>query len=154
MKIPTIVYSLIIPATIGIMLSSCGNNNKKSAEIKNLMSPNNPFANPSTLPYQTANFNAIKDSDFKPAIEEGIKEQIGEVEDIANNPNPPTFENTFLPLEQSGALLRRVYGVFNLLSGANTDSVLQKVSEEIAPDLSAANDAIYLNTKLFKRVET
>jgi len=117
------------------------------------MSPNNPFAKPSTLPYQTADFNAIKDSDFKPAIEEGIQEQMAEVEDITNNPNPPTFENTFLPLEQSGALLRRVYGVFNLLSGANTDSVLQKVSEDIAPDLSAANDAIYLNTKLFKRVE-
>lgn len=154
MKISTIVSTLVIPATIGIMLSSCGNNHKKSAETKNLMSPNNPFAKPSTLPYQTADFNAIKDSDFKPAIEEGIREQMAEVEEIANNPNPPTFENTFLPLEKGGALLRRVYGVFNLLSGANTDSVLQKVSEEIAPELSAANDAIYLNTKLFKRVET
>lgn len=154
MKIKSIVYILVIPVAIGTVLSSCSNNHRKSAETKNLMSPNNPFAKPSTLPYQTADFNAIKDSDFKPAIEEGIKEQMAEVEAIANNPNPPTFENTFLPLEQGGALLRRVYGVFNLLSGANTDSVLQKVSEDIAPDLSAANDAIYLNTKLFKRVET
>jgi peptidyl-dipeptidase Dcp len=153
MKITSIVYAAILPAAIGTMLSSCTNNGKKSAENKNLMSPNNPFAKESTLPYQTADFNAIKDSDFKPAIEEGIKEQIAEVEQIADNPNAPTFENTFGPLEISGALLRRVYGVFNLLSGANTDSVLQKVSEDIAPDMSAANDAIYLNTKLFSRVE-
>lgn len=152
MKIYSTLCAVIIPVTLGIMLSSC-THRKKPAETKNLMSPNNPFANESSLPYHTADFNAIKDSDFKPAIEQGIKEQVAEVEDIANNPNPPTFENTFLPLEKSGALLRRAYSVFNLLSGANTDSVLQKVSEDIAPDMSAANDAIYLNTKLFNRVQ-
>ena len=117
------------------------------------MSPNNPFAKPSTLPFQTADFNNIKDSDFKPAIEEGINQQMQEIDSIANNPAAPTFENTFIALEKSGQLLYRANCVFSLLNGANTDSVLQKVSEEIAPDLSAANDAIYLNTKLFKRVE-
>ncbi len=136
-----------------IMLASC-NNNKQPAQNKNLMSPDNYFASPGTLPFQTADFPKIKDSDFKPAIEEGIRRQLAEVDSIANNTNAPTFENTFVALEKSGQLLRRVNGVFNMLTGANTDSVLQKVSEEVAPDLSAANDAIFLNTKLFKRVET
>ena len=56
-------------------------------------------------------------------------------------------------MEKSGQMLHRVNGVFNLLTGANTDPVLQKVSEEMAPELSAANDELFLNTKLFKRVE-
>ena len=135
-----------------MLLVSC--TNKQPAENKTTMSPDNYFASASTLPFQTADFSKIKDADFKPAIEEGIKQQLDEVNKIAENTDAPTFENTLMALEKSGALLRRVNGVFNLLTGANTDSVLQKVSEDVAPDLSAANDAIFLNTKLFKRVET
>ena len=135
-----------------MLLVSC--TNKQPAENKTTMSPDNYFASASTLPFQTADFSKIKDADFKPAIEEGIKQQLDEVNKIAENTDAPTFENTLVALEKSGALLRRVNGVFNLLTGANTDSVLQKVSEDVAPDLSAANDAIFLNTKLFKRVET
>ncbi len=118
-----------------------------------MISPNNPFVNPSTLPFQTADFTKIKDSDFKPAIEEGIKQQLAEINKITENTEAPTFENTLVALEKSGQMLHRVNGVFNLLTGANTDPELQKVSEEVAPDLSAANDAMFLNTKLFKRVE-
>jgi peptidyl-dipeptidase Dcp len=142
----------LLPLAAVILLSSCGNN-KKSAENKNTMSPNNPFAKASTLPFQTADFNAIKDSDFKPAIEEGITEQLAEVDKIAENTDAPTFENTLVTLEKTGQLLNRTNLVFGLLTGANTDSTLDKVSEEVAPDLASANDAIYLNTKLFKRVE-
>src|SRR5271154_2378125 len=125
------IYPILYVAGI-MLLSSFGNNNKKSAETPNTMSPNNPFAKASTLPFQTADFTNIKDADFKPAIEEGIKQQNIEVDSIANNPIAATFENTLVGLEKSGALLHRAYSVFNLLSGANTDSVLQKVSEEIA----------------------
>ena len=143
------IHYLTTVAAIAL-LSSCGN---KTAEKKSLMSTNNSFSKPSTLLYQTADFAAIKDSDFKPAIEEGIQEQLAEVDKIANNPDAPTFENTLVELEKGGTLLRRVNNVFNLLSGANTNPTLDKVSEDIAPDLAAANDAIFLNTKLFKRVE-
>ncbi len=136
------------------LLSSCHNNGKQVAENNTTMSPNNPFANASTLPFQTADFSKIKDDDFRPALEEGMKQQLAEIKTIAENPDAPTFENIFIPLEKSGQLLHRVNGVFNLLSGANIDSFLQKLSEEEAPKLSAANDAIYLNTKLFERVET
>jgi len=145
------IQSLLTVAAISV-LSSCGNHGKQ-AENNNPMSPNNPFAKPSTLPFQVADFTKIKDGDFKPAIEEGIKQQLAEIDSIANNTAEPTFDNVFVAMEKSGELLRRVNGVFNMLSGANTDSVLQKVSEEVAPMLSDANDAIYLNSKLYKRVE-
>ncbi len=143
----------ILPLVVIVALSSCNNGTKQSNENSDMISPNNPFLKASTLPYQVADFDKIKDSDFKPAIEEGIKQQMAEVTKIAENTEAPTFENTFVALEKSGQMLRRVSGVFGLLSGANTDSVLQKVSEEVAPKLSDANDAIYLNSKLFKRVE-
>lgn len=146
------IYTLLTVASIAI-LSSCGNNAKESKETKPLMSPNNPFAKASTLPFQTADFSKIHDSEFMPALKEGIRQDLEEIDSIANNPDAPTFENTFVALEKTGQLLRRVNGVFNLLAGANTNPTLQKVSEDIAPDLSDANDALFLNTKLFKRVE-
>lgn len=113
----------------------------------------NPFAKPSPLPFQTPEFNKIKDSDFKPAMEAGMKQQLEEVEKIANNPAPATFENTLVALEKSGQLLTRVATVFNLLTGANTDPELQKIQEEEAPKLAAHQDAIYLNSKLFERIQ-
>ncbi|MGH7194665.1 MAG: dipeptidyl carboxypeptidase II, partial [Candidatus Saccharimonadales bacterium] len=113
----------------------------------------NPFLAPSTLPFQAPAFNKIKDSDFKPAIEAGMKQQLEEVEKIADNPAAPTFENTLVALEKTGQLLLRVNTVFNLLTGANTDPALQKVQEAVAPQLAAHQDAIYLNSKLFKRIQ-
>lgn len=114
----------------------------------------NPFLKPSTLPFQAPPFNRIKDSDYLPAFEQGMKEQRAEVEKIANNPAAPTFKNTLVALEKSGQLLTRVGMVFNGVSSANTDDTLQKVSETIAPQLAALQDSMYLNDKLFKRVET
>ena len=123
-------------------------------EGKNDLSPNNPFVTASSLPYQAPPFDKIKDTDFKPALEEGMKEQLEEIQKIANNPAAPTFENTLVAMEKSGQLLTRVNNVFNVLTGANTNPVLQKIQEEVAPKLAANLDAIYLNSKLFKRVET
>jgi len=145
------IQALFTVAALAV-LSSCGNKGKQAADNNKFMA-DNPFAKASTLPFQTADFAHIKDGDFKPAIEEGIKEQLAEINTIAENTEAPTFENTLVAIEKSGQMLRRVNGVFNLLSGANTNPVLQKVSEEVAPDQAAANDAIFLNTKLFKRVE-
>ena len=114
----------------------------------------NPFAAPSALPFQAPDFGKIKDSDFKPAIEEGMKRQLAEIEKIANNPAPPTFDNTIAAMEKTGRLLNRVGMVFNLLTGANTDDALQKLQEEEAPKFAAHQDAIYLNSKLFARIQT
>src|SRR5690606_13534344 len=77
-----------------------------------------------------------------------------EIEKIANNPAAPTFENTFVAMEKSGAMLTRVMAAFNAVTGANTDDTLQKIQQEEAPRLSAHRDAIRLNDKLFHRIET
>ena len=114
----------------------------------------NPFITASTLPYQAPPFDKIKDSDYQPAIEEGMKQQLEEVEKIADNPEPPTFDNTFVALEKSGVLLHRVMSVFNAVTAANTNDALQKVQEEEAPKLAEHDDAIHLNGKLFQRIQT
>ncbi|HUI75429.1 MAG TPA: peptidyl-dipeptidase Dcp [Candidatus Acidoferrum sp.] len=113
----------------------------------------NPFFEPSTLPFQAPPFDRIKDGDFQPAIDEGIKQELAEIEKIANNPEPATFENTIVAMEKSGQLLTRAQLAFNALNGANTDETLQKVDQYEAPRLAARHDAIYLNAKLYERVK-
>jgi len=114
----------------------------------------NPFLHESKLPLQAPPFDKIEDSDFKPAIEEGMKQQAAEVEKIANNPEPPTFENTLVALEKSGRMLERVSLVFGALTSANTNDTLQKIQQEVAPELAAHRDSIFLNEKLFDRIKT
>ncbi|MGE5237052.1 MAG: peptidyl-dipeptidase Dcp [Acidobacteriota bacterium] len=113
----------------------------------------NPFLTASPLPFEAPPFNEIRNDDFKPALDEGISQKRLEVEKIADDPAAPTFENTLVALEKSGQLLTRVGLVFNALSGANTNPELQKLQEEEAPKFAALNDAIFLNPKLFSRVE-
>ncbi|MGP8185925.1 MAG: peptidyl-dipeptidase Dcp [Terracidiphilus sp.] len=115
--------------------------------------PGNPFYAASALPFEAPPFDKIKDSDYRPAIDAGMAQQIAEVEAIANNPAPPTFENTLVALERSGRLLDRVWEVFNCVTGANLDPELQKVEDYEAPRRAAHLDAIYLNGKLFARVK-
>ncbi|NMW25591.1 dipeptidyl carboxypeptidase II, partial [Rhodanobacter denitrificans] len=114
----------------------------------------NPFYNTSTLPFQAPPFDKIHDGDYQPAIEEGMKQHLAEIEKIADNPEPATFENTYVAMEKSGAMLQRVMAAFNAVTGANTNDTLQKVQEEEAPKLAAHEDAIHLDSKLFQRVET
>jgi len=113
----------------------------------------NPFYKASTLPFEAPDFSKIKNADFQPAIEEGMKLQRAEVEKIANNPAAPTFENTIVAMEKTGAMLNRVMQVFGLLAGADTNPTLQKVQETEAPKLAAHQDAIFLNPKLFARIQ-
>ncbi len=114
----------------------------------------NPFAQPSSLSLQAPAFDKIKDSDYKPALEEGMKEQAAEIAKIANNPDAPSFDNTIAAIETSGQLLARVGGVFFALTSANTNDALDQVEQEEAGKLQAAQDAITFNSKLFKRIET
>jgi len=114
----------------------------------------NPFYSASTLPFQAPPFDRIKDADYQPAIEEGMRQHMAEIEKIAADPAAPTFENTYVAMEKAGAMLNRVMAAFNAVTGANTNDALQKVQEEEAPRLAAHEDAIYLDSRLFKRVET
>lgn len=113
----------------------------------------NPFFHASTLPYQAPPFDKIQNSDFKPAILAGMARELAAVQRIANNPAPPTFENTYVALERTGALLNRVMHVFKLITSANTNPTLQQLKAEMAPKLAAHRDAIYLNNKLFERLQ-
>ena len=113
----------------------------------------NPFYAASTLPYQAPPFDKIKESDYEPALEEGMKQHLAEIEKIANNPEPPTFDNTIVAMEKAGAMLTRVRRAFDAVTGANTSDLLQKVQEDEAPKLSEHQDAITLNGKLFARIE-
>ncbi|URX63423.1 peptidyl-dipeptidase Dcp [Luteibacter anthropi] len=113
----------------------------------------NPLLTKSELPFEAPPFDKIVDADFQPAIEEGMKQELAEIDAIANSTEEPTFDNTIVAMEKSGALLRRAMSVFSGLTGANTNDTLQKVEEEESPKLAAHSDAIYLNDKLFQRVK-
>lgn len=123
-----------------------------SMEAKGVFGPGNPFYAESTLPFQAPPFDRIKDGDYQPALEAGMAEQRREVEAIAEDPAAPTFENTLVALEKSGRLLERVQRAFSGVTGANTNPVLQEVRKEEAPKFAAQRDAIFLNAKLFARV--
>ena len=74
--------------------------------------PSNPLYAPSALPFQAPPFDKIKDADYQPAIEAGMAQQLVEIEAIAENPAPPTFENTIVAMEKTGQLLKRAYAAF------------------------------------------
>jgi peptidyl-dipeptidase Dcp len=114
----------------------------------------NPFFAESPLPLHYPPFDRIEDSDYLPAFEAGMAEQLEQVRAIAHDPSPPTFENTLVALEKSGRLLRRVQLVFNNLSAANTDPAMQKIEAQMAPRLSAHRDEILLDPDLFARVDS
>lgn len=114
----------------------------------------NPFFAPSTLPFQAPDFAAIRLEHYKPAFLRGMEEQLREIEAIANNPEPPTFENTVEAREHTGALLLRTSRVFSNMSSANTSPELQAIQSEMAPLLAAHSDNIQLNSRLFERVRT
>ena len=150
-------YTLLSVAAGLIVFSACDGNNRQASKNKtsvDTLNNENPFLKASTLDYQAPDFSKIKDSDFKPAIIEGMKRQLEEIKKITENTDSATFLNTLIPLEQSGQLLHRASRVFNLLTGANTNDHLQAVQEELAPLQAAHHDAIYLNKALFDRIST
>ncbi len=118
------------------------------------MSPSNPFFAPSPLPLHYPQFDRIRDSDFAPAFDAGMAEQLQQVQVIAENPEPPTFDNTLLALEKSGQLLDRATTVFFNLVGADTNDARNKLRNDYAPRFSAHSDAIQLNGKLFTRIQS
>ena len=123
--------------------------NKKSEP----MNDTNPFAKPSSLPLQAPDFAAIKPEHFLPAFEAGMKQQLEQMQAIADQSESPTFANTLVPMEKSGDILNRVAAVFFNLSGAHTNEAIQDIEQDIAPKLAKHSDDIFLNKKLFARVK-
>jgi len=113
----------------------------------------NPLAAKSTLVFQAPLFNLIKDSDYEPAIEAGMKKQLEEVRVIVENKEAPSFENTIVAMEKSGQDLTRAAKIFFGLTGSATNDTLQAVKARLAPKLTAHGDAITMNDALFQRVK-
>ena len=113
----------------------------------------NPFLAPSPLPFGFPDFDAIREEHFRPAFEAGMAEQRAEVDAITADPQPPTFENTLVALERSGATLRRVSAVFFTLVGSCSTPGIRDIEAEMAPRLAAHADAITLDAELFARID-
>src|SRR4029079_1377631 len=143
---------LLVAMTAAITTLASGAEPAKTSDAKPATAAANPFFQASTLQYQAPPFDKITDADFQPAIEEGMKQQIAEIDKIATQADAPTFANTIEAMERSGALLTRSAKVFFALAQANTNPALQKTQVELAPKLAAHRDAIYLNAKLLARV--
>lgn len=112
----------------------------------------NPFFNRSTLEYELPDFAALKEEHYLEAFYEGTKVQLFEVESIIAS-GDATFENTIVALEMSGQILTRMLMVFYNKTYSDTNDNLDAIEEEIAPKLSAHQDAIALNPELFARIK-
>ena len=115
--------------------------------------PGDVFLKPSTLPLQAPDFRNIHDDDFQPALEAGMKEELAQMRAIAAQTAPPTFDNTIVAMERAGRTLDRTSQVFFALTQANTNDTLQAVQKAESPRLAAHHDEIYLDPKLFARVQ-
>jgi peptidyl-dipeptidase Dcp len=146
---PNSLHVLLFSLTTALQMSTC----VLMAQTANQnFGPSNPFYAASTLPFQAPPFDKIKDSDYQPAIDAGMDQQLKEIRAIADNPAPPTFDNTIVAMEKSGELFTRVWLVFNGVTAANLNPELQKVQDYEAPRLAALQDSVYLDAKLFQRV--
>jgi len=131
-----------------VMLSDCTKSNSQTSNMSE-----NPLFSPSTLPLHAPDFDAIKTEHFRPAFETGMKQELKEIEEIADNPESPTFQNTIIAMEKSGRLLNRTTSVFYNLASANTNDEIQAIQKEMAPKLAAHSDNILLNADLYDRVK-
>ncbi|MEX0994406.1 MAG: hypothetical protein WD599_02695, partial [Balneolaceae bacterium] len=114
----------------------------------------NPFLEPSHLPFEAPDFDAIRNEHFMPAFEKGMALELQEIDSIATNPEEPTFENTIVALEKTGQMLTRVRRVFYNLTSAHTNDRIQEIQSELAPKLAAHSDNIRLNADLYDRVRS
>ena len=142
--------AIAIPVTLNSMTtdSELSSPVEETAKTENILTPK-----------WTGNYGGIppldkvKVADFKPALEMAMNEKLVEIEKIANNPEPATFENTIAALERSGQMYDRVITMFGIWSTSMNDEDFQKVDTEMAPKLSEFDDKIVQNEKLFKRIE-
>jgi peptidyl-dipeptidase Dcp len=121
--------------------------------VTTISTDSNPFFEESKHYLKYPQFDQIKDDHYAPAFEQGMTGHRAEIETITNQTEAPTMENTIAAMERSGHLLNRVSAVFFNLISANTNDTMEKIRSEMAPKLSAHNDQIFLNAKLFERIK-
>ncbi|MBQ2418928.1 MAG: M3 family metallopeptidase, partial [Alistipes sp.] len=135
-----------------LLLTGCGNEAMPTVVLPEI-DTTNPLLAEWNTPHQTPPFDQIKLEHYMPAFETAIAVSRAEVDAIVNNPAKPTFANTILALEQQGALLDRIGGVFFNLNEADTSDELQAIAIEIQPKLTQLSNDVSLNPELFKRVK-
>jgi peptidyl-dipeptidase Dcp len=113
----------------------------------------NPLLENWTAPFGAPPLDRIKPEHFAPAYARALSDHQAEIAQIADDPSPPDFANTIIAFERSGKLLARVDSVFSAFTGSATNEALQAIELEMAPRLSAHSNAIYLNAKLFARLD-
>jgi len=114
----------------------------------------NPFFERSGLPYELPPFAQIEEEHYLPAFERGMAEQLAEVDVVTDSDAAPTFDNTIVALERSGALLTRVSAAFFNKSSSDSTAGIEAIEAEVSPRLAAHRDAIQLNPGLFARIES
>ncbi len=134
----------------GIIFTACNTETKK--EDKTMT--NNVLLQKFDTPFEVPPFDQIKQSDYIPAYKEAIKQHDAEIDAIVNNSEAPTFKNTIEALELSGQLLSTIDNIFENLTSTLSDSNMQAIAKEVSPLMSAHNDDIYLNDKLFARIKS
>ena len=130
---------------LGILAVSCGDKKPVS---------DNPFFNEWNTPHGAPPFDQIKVEHFLPAYEQAIAEHNTDIQNIIASKDEPTFENTIIAYDRSGALLRKVSPVFSAVNGANTNEDLQALAKQITPMLSKHYDNIRLNADLFAKIKS
>ena len=126
---------------------------EKQTAMETALAENNPFFKESPLFFHYPQFDKIGMADYQPAFERGMADQLVEIDAIANQQEAATIDNTLIPMERSGQLLTRVATVFFSMAAADTNDEIEALRSEMAPKLSAHNDKILLNDKLFARVQ-
>ena len=147
----------LIPLSVAAIAGACApatTTTTTTVAAPNPSTASNPFFVESNLPYHAPRFDLIRNEHYQPAIEEGIRQWLAEIDSIARQTTPPTFDNTIAAMERSGQLLARANNAFSGVTGANTNDTLQKVQEIVAPKLAAASDQVYLNDQLYQRVKS
>ncbi len=110
--------------------------------------------NPLLQDFTTPPFSKISNSHFKPAIKKAIEIAKAEIDEIINNSEKPSFENTTVALDFTGEKINRITSIFFNLNSAETNDELQKIAQEVSPRLTAFGNDITLNEDLFKRVKS
>ena len=139
---------------LGFAITAMISFNEITPRASALDNETNPLLQKWTGPYGgVPAFDKVKVEHFKPALETGMKENLAEIDAIANNPRPATFENTIAQMERAGSTLERVSAIYSTLSGTMSTPELRAVEREMGPKLAAFSDTISQNEKLFKRIE-
>lgn len=113
----------------------------------------NPLLQPWETPYGLPPFEAVRAEHFESAFAQALKEQLAEIDAIAADPRPPSFENTIAAMDRGGRLLRRIEGLFFNLTSSETSPALQAVEMRMAPVLAAHRSAVSMHRGLFARVD-